>query len=112
MGEELSFFVPDSYKEVHKYRLNDLLNFDNEELKTISPSKVIHKEIKLPFKGVGSFLQMGYINIKYMLDVEAGLTFISIIKRSNDKASSALLTLEGRVTEKEDGFNEDILEHP
>ena len=100
MGEELRFFVPDSYKEVHKYRLNDLLNIDNDKLTVISPSKFIHKELKMPFKGVGSFLLMGYINIKYMLDVEVGLTFISIIKRSDDKASSALLTLEGRVTER------------
>jgi len=47
-----------------------------------------------------------------MLDVEVGLTFISIMKHSNDKTSSALLTLEGRVTEKEDGFFDEILEHP
>jgi len=112
MGEELSFFVSDSYKEVHKYRLNDLLNFDNDQLRKISPSKVIHKELKIPFKGAGSFLLIGHISIKYMLDVEVGLTFISIMKHSNDKTSSALLTLEGRVTEKEDGFFDEILEHP
>jgi len=43
IGEELNFIIPDCYKEVHKYRVEELINFDCEELRDIIPSKLLHK---------------------------------------------------------------------
>jgi hypothetical protein len=106
IGEELNVIIPHSYKEVHKSRLNDLVNFNREELTYIKPYALLHKEAKLPIKGLGSSLVMGYVCFKFMLDIEVGLTIISAIKRLNDKAKNALVTVDGEIVEKQDGFIE------
>lgn len=49
---------------------------------------------------------MGYVSIKFMLDIEIGVTFIATIKRVNDKAKNAIVTVDGEILEKQDGFIE------
>lgn len=92
-------------------RLSNLLDFESESIKEIVPSKVMHKELGLPIKGANGRLLKGFVCIKFQVDLEEGLTFVSIIKLAHDKSSSALVNFEGEVTEIEEGFREEILSH-
>jgi len=83
---------------VHNARLSHLLNF--QTVSEIIPSRVLHKEIKLPIKGANGKLLMGYVCIKFEIDVEKGLTFISIIKLVHDRSMHALIDFSGKITEK------------
>lgn len=69
----------------------------------------MHKELKLPIKGANNELFMGYVCIKFQIDIEKGLTFISIIKRVHDKTTNVLMNFKNEITEKEEGFFEQIL---
>ncbi len=82
LGKELNYVIPDGYKEVHNIRLSNLLDFDNEKISEIVPSKIFHKELKLPIKGINDELYTGFICIKFHVDIENGLSFISIVKRA------------------------------
>jgi hypothetical protein len=66
---------------------------------------VLHKELKLPIKGANGKLITGFVCIKFQIDIEEGLTFISIIKLTHDKGSHVLMNFEGMITECEEGFN-------
>lgn len=96
---------------MHNVRLSNLLDFDSESIKEIVPSKVMHKELNLPIKGVNGKLLKGFVCIKSQVDLKEGLTFVSIIKLARDKSSSVLMNFEGEVTEVEEGFNLDLLSH-
>lgn len=111
IGKELNHVIPDGYKEVHNIRLSNLLDFNAPKISEITPSKVFHKELKLPIKGLNNELYTGFVCIKFHLDVQLGLSFISIIKRAPERTVSALLDFKGRVTEQQHGFNVDILQH-
>lgn len=111
IGRELNSIIPDGYKEVHNVRLSYLLDFQSDSLKEIVPSKVMHKELKLPIKGADGQLAMGYVCIKSIVDLKEGLTFVSVVKLAHDRSSHVLMDFEGRITESEDGFNKEILGH-
>ena len=83
---------------MHNVRLSNLLDFDSESVNAIVPSKVLHKELSLPIKGSNCRLLKGFVCIKPQVDLEEGLTFVSIIKLAHDKTSSALVNFEGQVT--------------
>lgn len=40
---------------------------------------------------------MANINIKLVADLEFGITFISVIKKTNEKSLSGLLTFDGKL---------------
>lgn len=111
IGSELNSIIPDGYKEVHNVRLSNLLELESEIVKEIMPSKVMHKEIGLPLKGANGRLLKGFVCIKFQVDLEEGLTFVSIIKLAHDRSSSALVNFKGEVTEIEEGFNAALLSH-
>ena len=98
IGRELNSIIPDGYKEVHNLRLSYLLDFQNDNLKEIVPSKVMHKELKLPIKCENDKLVMGYVCIKLVVDLEEGLTFVSVVKLSRDRSSHLLMDFNGRIT--------------
>lgn len=111
LGKELNYIIPDGYKEVHNIRLSHLLDFENDQISEITPSKVFHKELKLPIKGANNELYTGFVCIKFHLDISLGMSFISIIKRSPERTVSALLDFTGNITEQQQGFNSHILQH-
>lgn len=96
---------------MHNVRLSYLLDFGNESLKEIVPSKVMHKELKLPIKGANGKLAMGYVCIKFAVDLNEGLTFVSVVKLAHDRSSHVLMNFAGKVTESEEGFNKEIISH-
>lgn len=91
IGSELNSIIPKGYKEVHNVRLSQMLDFDSESVKQISPSNVIHKELTLPIRAADGKLLKGLICIKSQVDLKEGLTFVSIIKLARGKSSSALM---------------------
>jgi len=54
----------------------------------------------LPIRGAKGELFMGYICIKFQVDIEKGLTFVSVIKRVHGKSVNAMLDFNGNITEK------------
>lgn len=54
---------------------------------------------------------MGLTCIRIMIDLERGLTFMSTVRRLNEKASTLLVNFEGQVTEKEEDFEDDVFAH-
>jgi len=60
----------------------------------------MHNELRLPIKGANGELLMGFICIKFEVDIDKGLTFVSVIKRVHDKSMNALIDFHGRITEK------------
>jgi hypothetical protein len=54
---------------------------------------------------------MGFACIKTVIDIEKGLLFMSTIRKLNGKTSTALMNFNGEITEKEEGFNKDLVEH-
>lgn len=112
IGRELNSVIPDGYKEVHNVRLTYLLDFEEESIAEIVPSRVFHKELKLPIKGVGTELFTGFVCIKFHVDIAKGLSFVSIVKRVLDRTAMALIDFGGRVHEIEGGFQAEVLEHP
>ena len=59
----------------------------------------MHKELKLPIKGVDQELLLGFVCIKFQVDIHQGLTFISVIKKTQDKSMNILMNFRGEVTE-------------
>lgn len=76
---------------MHNVRLSNLLDFESENVKEIRPSKVMHKELCLPIKGANGRLLKGFVCIKFQVDLEEGLTFVSIVKLAHGKSLSALV---------------------
>lgn len=104
IDHELNSIIPDGYKEVHNVRLSHLLDFDGKSISEIVPSKVLHAELKLPMKGANNKLLMAYICIKFEVDLEQGLTLVSIVKLTHDKCQRALMDFNGNVTEWDPEF--------
>lgn len=77
---------------MHNARLSQILDFNSEEIKYVSAAKVLHKELVLLFKGKDDELFAGFICIKYHMDIEEGVTFLSVVKKTADKKSMALTT--------------------
>lgn len=66
----MTTLIPEGYRVAHKLRLNNLFNFTHNEISSQAlPSKVIHKELKLPIKGADGELVMGYICVRMMMDI-------------------------------------------
>ena len=86
-------------------RLSHLLDFDGKSISEIVPSKVLHTELKLPMKGANNRLLMAYICIKFEVDLEQGLTLVSVVKLTHDKCHRALMDFDGNVTECDPDFN-------
>lgn len=53
----------------------------------------------------------GLICIKYMLNIEKGLMFMSTIKRCYEKTKYMMMNLEGQLTESEEGIPDELHEH-
>ena len=111
LGEQLNTIIPEGYKEVHNVRLSGLISFDQEDVDEIVPSKVLHAELLLPMKGNKNELFLAYICIKFQIDIEVGLTFISIAKRCNARSANALMDIRGKITEQEAHFDPRITQH-
>ena len=54
---------------------------------------------------------MSYVCIKYQLDIDYGLTFITIVKLVHDRSRTILMDFSGNVTEVEEGFNLEVIKH-
>jgi hypothetical protein len=105
--------IPDGYKEVHNIRLKHLFDFRAYPISAVVPSRVLHKELELPIKGADNELHSGLVCIRFHLDIEKGLSFVSIIRKATHPSTlSALLLFDGRVAEKQKGFPVEVLEHP
>ena len=74
--------IPNCYKEIHNARLSQILDFNSDTIKELSPSKVLHAELKLQFRGLNDELFSGLICIKYHMDIKEGVTFLSVIKKT------------------------------
>jgi putative heme iron utilization protein len=61
----------------------------------------MHKELKLPIKCANGQLAMGYVCIKFVVDLKEGLTFVSVVKLAHDRSSHVLMDFTGQVTECE-----------
>jgi hypothetical protein len=78
----------------------------------VAPSRVLHRELELPIKCARNELYSGLICIRFHLDLEDGLSFVSIVRQSVRRASSALLHFDGSTAEKQRGFPVDVVYHP
>lgn len=82
IGSELNSLIPNCYKDIHNVRLSQILDFNTNTIKELTPSKVLHAELKLLFKGANDELFSGLICIKYQMDIKEGVTFLSVIKKT------------------------------
>ena len=98
IGKELSYIIPEGYKEVHDIRLSYLLDFENDHSTEVIPSKVFHNELLLPIKGKNQEMFTGFVCIRSHIDIEEGIGFVSIIKNVALKSLGALIDFEGNIT--------------
>jgi hypothetical protein len=76
-------------------RLTQILDFNSDRIEELSPSRVLHNELKLLVKGANDELFSALICIKYHMDIHEGVTFLSIIKTTPDYKCEALVTFDG-----------------
>jgi hypothetical protein len=69
--------------------------------------------MELPIKGAHNELHSGFVSIRFHMDIQNGLSFVSVIRKASHPSTlSALLHFNGRIAEKQKNFPVDVLEHP
>jgi len=78
----------------------------------VNHSKVFHNQLELPIRGVNGELHLGLVCIRFHIDIDEGLSFISIIKLIDRKKVSAIMDFTGKITENQEKFPMEVMSHP
>ena len=70
--------------------MNDILNFEGTTVREVSPSSMLHQERFMPIRAGNGSMFMAYILIKFHVDSEIGLGFVSVLKKVKSNNSHAL----------------------